>query len=765
MRNAPHWVGRVYKTPINPRTLRGAVQTVPSTWGTFKQAVDSIGKTAHYKDGDVAAEGIVDGIGFMLSNGWAGVDLDTVLDPRTGEIAPDAEKIIEDFASYTEISLSGYGLHIFIHAPVSTPLEGNKYPLADNGVVRFGSDGKAKEPEVEMYTHSRFLTVTGNRFTDIATVEERAEMLSALNAEYAQKKAAATPKASANHGSSTPLSLDCENILTVARRKPEFVRLFDYGDTSDLDNDDSRADLKLCGLLAFYTGRDAEKIDTLFRSSKLMRPKWDDKRGNTTYGARTIQKAIDNCQHVFNPNEYWLEQHPRANIKTDAADEADNGNPLERDEKPITSDNAESAASGSGVASPEDTEGKSKRPPFTLDAFREWLKQRGYFLGLDAVSHKVIIKGFDSIVRAEHVPAYIDSPLRAEFTQVSFERIRLYMDAIVSENEINPLLDEIRATKWDGIDRLEEMYNILQIDEDDALSRTAIRKCLMQALAMLQNDFSKADSHEHCYQSDFVLVLQGGQGIGKTSFLRHLVPRAYWGEIEGFNPQNKDNVIESLSKWICELGEIGKTTRRDTDGLKQFLTRAVDVYRTPYARSAAEYPRRTVFFGTVNDATFLSDVTGNRRFVVVPLKDTLRIDYETQTARFDSMQLWAQINTILSQMESGGIPISSCFRLSRDELNNASERNKIFERPLPGEEEIRDILATDYDGCSAERYTVRFVAMTATEFKAEHEELRRYTVQQIGCVLRKLGYAAVKTKGGRMYKLPSRTYKGVSYGN
>lgn len=78
-----------------------------------------------------------------------------------------------------------------------------------------------------------------------------------------------------------------------------FHRLFDMGDTSAHGGDDSSADLGLCNILAFWTGKDAAQMDAIFRQSGRMRPKWDERRGAQTYGEMTITKAIQDCREVY----------------------------------------------------------------------------------------------------------------------------------------------------------------------------------------------------------------------------------------------------------------------------------------------------------------------------------------------------------------------------------------------------------------------------------------------------------------------------------
>ena len=76
------------------------------------------------------------------------------------------------------------------------------------------------------------------------------------------------------------------------------------GDTSGYGSQ-SEADMALCNMLAFWTGCDAEKMDALFRSSGLMRNKWDRKQSGSTYGALTVQKAIAGCSEVYRSGQTY----------------------------------------------------------------------------------------------------------------------------------------------------------------------------------------------------------------------------------------------------------------------------------------------------------------------------------------------------------------------------------------------------------------------------------------------------------------------------
>ena len=110
----------------------------------------------------------------------------------------------------------------------------------------------------------------------------------------------------------TPSDWSDDKLLEKARNAKsgsKFISLFDHGDISTYGDDASSADLALCGMLAFWTGKDANRMDGLFRLSQLYRnegraEKWDKKHysDGRTYGQGTIDKALEGCSTTYDPN-------------------------------------------------------------------------------------------------------------------------------------------------------------------------------------------------------------------------------------------------------------------------------------------------------------------------------------------------------------------------------------------------------------------------------------------------------------------------------
>ena len=398
----------------------------------------------------------------------------------------------------------------------------------------------------------------------------------------------------------------------------------------------------------------------------------------------------------------------------------------------------------------------------TIANLKNYLKIKGYEVHYNIIKHSLEYSGFKGHSHdhlPETAPTIIYDDLQTEFEKCSAAKIADILLVIAADNKVNPILDMITSAKWDGKDHIEEIYNIFGIGKEDRLSREIIKKWLMQAVCGLFND-SKPP-----FSLDLILVFKGKQGIGKTRFFEHLAMLSqYFGEGVCIDPRNKDSIIQATSNWICELGEIGSTLKKDMDSVKAMLTKANDEYRLPYGRSTLKFPRMTSFVGTVNDDKFLIDQTGNRRFATVPIADDVHIDYNTQIKTFNSLQLWAQVYRIIQEEIAKGATMASCFRLDPEMKEKLDNRNQEYTKPMKAEDEVIDILSKlnmDRQKTSA-NYKIIDEYMTVTEFMSYHSELNKYTAEQVGKVLTKLGYESQKKKldgkSIRMKLLPKEDY-------
>ena len=183
-------------------------------------------------------------------------------------------------------------------------------------------------------------------------------------------------------------------------------------------------------------------------------------------------------------------------------------------------------------------------------------------------------------------------------------------------------------------------------------------------------------------KNDTALILQGVQGIGKSSFFAVLGGNGYDDSMSDLG--SKDSLLIMHRCWIQELSEFDKISSKKAAGeIKAFLTRKTDVFRTPYGYKAEEYPRRSVFCGSVNKNSFLLDETGNRRFWVIPVDPHIKaIDCQLLASEKDG--IWA---TAIEAYHKGNI-----WWLTPEESKLAQINNEKFEVVDEWETEVADYL-------------------------------------------------------------------------
>ncbi|MCS5659451.1 MAG: phage/plasmid primase, P4 family, partial [Dehalococcoidia bacterium] len=279
--------GRKTKPPLNPDTgLRGDV-TDPSQWTDYENALGV------HQSGRFRTNGI--SVVVHPASELVGLDLDHCV--TDGVLSKEAQEILEGVCSYSEISPSGKGVRVFLYGKL--PEKGR----------RRGS--------IECYDNGRHLTVTGNHIPETPKAINRDQTV----IDWFHRKYIASPEAEDSPQMVGRVIADQTGVISAAppsdasilkvneiiqqirssKQKEKFERLYE-GNTEGYTSR-SEADLALCSILSFWTGRDDELIDFIFRQSLLYRPKWNEKHfsNGKTYGQETILKAIELCREVFTP--------------------------------------------------------------------------------------------------------------------------------------------------------------------------------------------------------------------------------------------------------------------------------------------------------------------------------------------------------------------------------------------------------------------------------------------------------------------------------
>lgn len=186
------------------------------------------------------------------------------------------------------------------------------------------------------------------------------------------------------------------------------------------------------------------------------------------------------------------------------------------------------------------------------------------------------------------------------------------MDAVTNvamRNRRNKVAEWLDSLEWDGVPRVDSMLAMFLGAELNDYSVMVMRLFMWGAVARAYKPGTKFD---------YMPVLVGRQGLGKSVFLRRLGRRDAW-YCDNLSTIEGDAAAEKLrGMWIIEMAELLATKRsKDVEGIKAFITSTTDTIRPKYARETEQRPRACVFAGTTNDMQFLTDATGNRRFLPV----------------------------------------------------------------------------------------------------------------------------------------------------
>ena len=190
------------------------------------------------------------------------------------------------------------------------------------------------------------------------------------------------------------------------------------------------------------------------------------------------------------------------------------------------------------------------------------------------------------------------------------KNIKRAIDIVGNNNHYHPIIDKLESLEWDGKSRLRYLLpRYLGTDESDYIFE-ATRIMMMGAVHRVY--------HPGC-KFEYMVCLVGGQGAGKSSFLRLLAMENEWFS-DDLRKLDDDNVFRKIQgHWIIEMAEMLATCNaRSVEDIKSFLSRQSETYKVPYETHPEDRPRQCIFVGSSNNADFLPfDRTGNRRFVQI----------------------------------------------------------------------------------------------------------------------------------------------------
>lgn len=267
------------KIPINPYDGSAGKSNDPNTWSDFDTAMRALNDVER-----------ADGLAFYFANGYVGLDIDHIdsnlEDWRAGDNDPN--NLVNKFQdltdnTYMEVSQSGTGIHAIFKGKIPGK--------------------RRRKGNYEMYQTGRFFALTGNNIIPDPTIKSMSddEMKTLYEFLFGKDNIVQLHSESDNI---TPVDLSVVEIIKRAENSAKTgtrFTMFMKGGWEQFYASHSEADMAFANDLAFWTGRDFHKMDTIFRNSSLMREKFDEKHGAVTYGTSLLNKAINETQNIYNP--------------------------------------------------------------------------------------------------------------------------------------------------------------------------------------------------------------------------------------------------------------------------------------------------------------------------------------------------------------------------------------------------------------------------------------------------------------------------------
>lgn len=373
------------------------------------------------------------------------------------------------------------------------------------------------------------------------------------------------------------------------------------------------------------------------------------------------------------------------------------------------------------------------KPLKHIDNLAEICRRLGVVIRYNVINkeEEVLIPGqaFSSDNQANASLAWLSS--ECSLFEFPTDKLGEFLTYIADKNLYNPVVEWVQSKPWDGVSRVQDLYDTVQAKDEwvepdtKQLKETLIKRWMISAIA--------AAFSPNGVSAEGMLVFQGSQSLGKTSWLKSLTPPELELAKDGMllRPDDKDSVKQVNSFWIVELGELDSTFRRsDLAQLKAFITQDSDIIRRPYARRESKYARRTVFFGSVNPREFLHDQTGNRRYW------TIECESITHQHGLDMQQVWAEFHEMWKKGES--------HRLTRDELLMLNGHNEGYMAIDPVEERI--LAGLDWESPDS---TWRWAQSTEVLMECGMDRPNRSDAQTAASLIRKRNDGRHRRYGGR----------------
>ena len=604
---------KITKIPISPVTGRFASVSNPETWGTYDQALIFYSKA----DGESIGIGLVfTGIAQYCNDEVVGVDLDHYIENieniENGENGPVNGPVIKDDRvtefyikadTLATVSQSGTGIHFYF---VTEDKKGNPSPFVPAMNKKTGAEGFEvySSRDSDGVKKGRYFAETGNIFggqefdkpVRHLTCEELVDLLKILgykDTKDTQENYNSTLETQEPNSTAGFQGSD-EELLEAAfnARNGEAFRAVYNGDASKWKGDMSSADESLCMSLAFWTGKDAKRMERIWVRSPLGSRDKTQKRED--YRNSTIAYAIEKVTDVYKPTDNGLENGTIKWVMTDSK--------IPRPE-----------CNGSGAV----------KNIFLLlendERYRGTIRRNTF-------SHQpeVRVDNRWKDLDEEFVRKFIiDLPDTYPFlARVNESTIVMAMMAVADKYRVNPIREFVLSLEWDRVSRLDQFLHKTYHCPDDEIHQQMGAFFLMGMMSRILTPGK---------QFDTCLCLISGQGLGKSQSLRILGaspdPGVTWHVEHTGGVEDKDFGMIMSKNILVEFSEGAVTKKSDSDSIKSIITKTTEQIRLPYSKVVEVFPRGCVFALTTNNPQFLRDDSGSRRFMIVKFDQPADLEY------------------------------------------------------------------------------------------------------------------------------------------
>ena len=261
---------------------------------------------------------------------------------------------------------------------------------------------------------------------------------------------------------------------------------------------------------------------------------------------------------------------------------------------------------------------------------------------------------------------YIDKKY-IEFKERNFE---VAFNSIVDNRRFHPVRDYLDSLpKWDGVKRVEEVFIKFLSADDNEYTRAITKKTFAACVARAYHPGTKFDS---------IPVLDGAQGIGKSTLIKYLAGEEFFSDNLSLTDMNDKTAAEKIQgNWLIEIGELSGMKKADIEKVKSFVSTTDDKYRASYGRVVESHPRQCVIFATVNGdgRGYLRDITGNRRFWIVKCNQTLQKRMWDENDKDYRDQFWSEAKEIYESGEDLYLE-GNLLDIATDYQNEALEQDE-----------------------------------------------------------------------------------------